>query len=352
MRSKILNLLAGVTLAIGTISGYAQSATVATVPVGMITYNLTQGSTNYVSLPLTNTAIYTGSVSAVSANTISVGDSPAPFTTSLAVAGSPYFVKFLSGSEMGRVILVKANTTTTLTLDTTDNSIQTVSLTTSGFSVAIGDSFEIFPAETLASMFGTNTAQNPLLLNGSNSAGSADVISVFSSSLARFQTYYFNTAVGHWEQAQSTANADNTIIYPYGALTITRRASAPNTSFVLAGRVAEVPILTKATGNGAEVYSSTCYPVDLTLSQLQFGSNWVTSTKVNTANTVGLWNSTLNRFVTYYQRPDSTWRSSRDTTDNMSDMVVATGTSMAVVQRASVSGASSFLSTPMPYSLN
>jgi uncharacterized protein (TIGR02597 family) len=305
-----------------------------------------------VSLPLTNTATYTGSVSAVTSNTISVGDSPAPFTTSLATAGSPYFVKFLSGSEMGRVMLIKANTASTLTLDTTDDTIQTVSLTTSGFSVADGDSFEVFPAETLASMFGTNTAQNPLVLNGATSLNSADTISVYNSTLLRFQSFYFNTAAGYWEQGLSTANANNTVLYPYGALTIKRRATNSDTSFVLAGRVTEVPILTKTTGNGSVVFCSTGYATDMTLSQLQYGANWVTGADMTTANTISLWNPTLSRFDTYYQRPDSTWRKELDPVTDVSNTVVAAGSSMAVLERAGVSGASSFLQTPMPYSLN
>jgi hypothetical protein len=122
MRNTLTHLLAGIALAAGMLSASAQSASVATVPQGMITYTVQPGATNYLSLPLTNTETYTSQVSAVTANTISVADAPAPFTSSLAVSGSPYFVKFLSGNESGRVVLITANTTNALTLDTTDHS--------------------------------------------------------------------------------------------------------------------------------------------------------------------------------------------------------------------------------------
>jgi uncharacterized protein (TIGR02597 family) len=352
MRKKIFYFLTGIALAMGTITGYAQTATVATVPEGLITYSLAQGSTNYVSLPLTDNVTYTSAVTAMTANTITVGDSPAPFTTSLATAGSPYFVKFLSGREMGRVMLITANTTSSLTLDTTDNSIQTVNLTTSGFSVAVGDTFEIFPGNTLASMFGNNTTENPLLLNGSTGVSKADTIGIYNPALVRFQTYYFNTKAGYWEQSQSTANANNTVLYPYGSLTITRRASQASTSFALAGRVSEVPILVKTTGSSSEVYGSTGYATNMTLSQLQLGSNWVTGTSPTTADTIGVWDQTLNRFDTYYQTPNLTWRQSHDTTTDMSSTVLAAGGSITLLQRASVSGASSFFQSAMPYSLN
>lgn len=352
MRKKIFNFLTGVALATGMISGNAQDATVATIPVGMITYSLPHGTTNYVSLPLTGNVTYTSSVTAVTTNTISVGDSPAPFTTNLATTGMPYFVKFLSGTEMGRVMLITANTTTTLTLDTTDNSSQTVNLTTSGFSVATGDTFEIFPGDTMASIFGDNSSQNPLLLMGATNLFTADSISIYYPSLKRFKSYYFNTTAGYWEASGSTANANDTILYPYGSITVTRRANATDVSLILVGRVAEVPVLTKTTGSSSLIYGSTGYATDMTLSQVQFGSNWTTGSSAITADTISVWNPTSNRFNTYFQTSDSIWHSSLNPAINENNMTLAAGGSICLLQRSAVSGSSSFLQTPMPYSLN
>jgi uncharacterized protein (TIGR02597 family) len=353
MRKKtFFYFLTGIALAIGAISVEAQSASVATIPEGMITFTLTHGVTNYLSLPLTNNLTYTSSVTAVTANTISVGDTPAPFTTSLATAGSPYFVKFLSGSEMGRVLLITANTTNSLTLNTTDNSSQTVTLTTSGFSAAVGDTFEIFPGDTLASVFGNNTAQNPLLLNGSTNVFMADSVSIYNPALVRWQSYYFNTANGYWELNGFASNANNTVLYPYGALTVTRRANEADTTLVLTGRVAEVPILTKTTGSNAIVYGSTGYATDMTLSQFQLGSSWITGASVLSADTISIWDSTLNHFDTYYQKSDLTWRKSTDATTDQSNLVVSAGNAIAILQRVTVSGASSFFNSSLPYSLN
>ncbi|HEV3272921.1 MAG TPA: TIGR02597 family protein [Candidatus Methylacidiphilales bacterium] len=353
MHKKIIYLLTGMALALGALSARAQTATVATIPEGMMLFTLTGGTTNYLSLPLTNNVTYTSSVSAVTGNTISVADTPAPFTTSLTAPGSPYFVKFLSGSETGRVMLITANTDDSLTLDTTDNSNQTVSLTTSGFSVAVGDTFEIFPGDTLASMFGTNTTQNPLLLHGSTSTLTADTVSIYVPALFHWQSYYFNTTSGCWEMGHSSANANNTILYPYGTLAVNRRLNETTaTTLVLTGRVAEVPILTKTTGSNSVVYGSTGYPADTTLSQFQLGPSWVTGTSVLTADTVSIWDSALDRFNTYYQEPDSTWRSSTDATTDQSNLVISGGNSVAFMQRAAVSGAPSFLTSSLPYSLN
>jgi uncharacterized protein (TIGR02597 family) len=352
MRKKIFYFLTGIALATSAISANAESATVATVPEGMITFSLASGSTTYLSLPLTNNVTYSGSVTAVTTNTISVGDTPAPFTTSLATAGAPYFVKFLSGNEIGRVVLITANTTSSLTLDMTDHSAQTVSLTTSGFNVQVGDTFEIFPGDTLASVFGNNSTQNPLLLNGSTSVFTADSVSIYNSASLRWQTYYFNTTNGCWELNGSTVNANNTILYPYQGFSILRRTNETTVSLVLSGRVAEVPVLTKTTGSNAGLYTSTGYTTDMTLSQLQFGPNWVQGTSAFTADTVSVWNASQNRFNTYYQMPDSTWRQSNNATTDQSSLVVSAGSCIGILQRGTVSGTTSYLSSTLPYSLN
>jgi uncharacterized protein (TIGR02597 family) len=352
MRKKIFYCFTGIALAAGMADAEAQGASVATVPTGMITCAIPHGVTSSLSLPLNNAATYTGSVTAVTTTSISVGDSPAPFTTSLATATAPYFVKFLSGSEMGRVLLITANTTSSLTLDVTDNSTQTVNLTTTGFSVAVGDTFEIFPAKTIASEFGDSSAQHPLVLTGAANGFQADTVSIYNLSQSHWNAYYFNTTAGYWEKFGSTANANNTILYPYGAFSITRRGSTTDTSVVMSGHVAEVPCLTKTTGNGAPVFGSTGYAADMTLSQLQFGSTWVTGANALTASTVSVWNAALNHFDTYFQEPDSTWHKSSDPTTDVSNLVVTAGSAISILQRSAVSGASSFLPSAMPYTLN
>jgi hypothetical protein len=392
-----------------------------------------QNSTSYFSLPLTSDPSYTGFVAAVTADNkgsysiISVAvdaNNPAPWTAgSLATAAAPYFVKILSGQEIGRIMKVTANTTSSLTLDVTDNSSQTVGLTTSGFSVTpgavgVGDTFEIFSADTLGSVFGENTTQaatwtgttmtvtlsaaNPaimvgatvtgtgiatgttvtaisgtsltlsaatttsesgvtltfsgLLLNGSSSLFTADTVSIYNPALFRWQTYFFNTAsgVGYWELSGTTTNANNTILYPYGALTITRRPNEAATAIAVTGRVAEVPIITKTTGNNAIVYGSTDYPADLTLSQLQLGANWNKGSSVFTADTISIWDAALLRFDTYYQLSDSTWRKSGNSSTDQSSFVIPTGSAIGLLKRGTVSGAASFLPTvsTLPYSLN
>jgi hypothetical protein len=101
MRKTILYFLTGLTLATCMLSAEAQNS-VATIPEGMITIPLAQGTTSYLSLPLSNNLTYAGVVSAVTSTSISVADSPSPWSVGeLATPSSPYFVKFLTGSEAG-----------------------------------------------------------------------------------------------------------------------------------------------------------------------------------------------------------------------------------------------------------
>jgi uncharacterized protein (TIGR02597 family) len=358
MCKKFFYFLLGISLGASATLAQAQSTSVATIPQGFFSFSLPamgsmQSSISYLSLPLASNPAYSGSVASLTANTITVADSPAPWTASaLVTPATPYFVKFLSGTESGRVIKVTANTTNTLTLDTTDNSSQTVALNASGFSIQAGDTFEVFAGDTLASVFGLNTTASPLVLKGASNAYVADTIAIYNAMLSRWQTYFFNTTAGTWQLYGMTSNANNTVLYPYGAFTIARRPNDPAAALVLTGRVSEVAILTKTTGSDTNIYSSSKYAANITLSQLDFGSNWTESTSAFTADTVAIWDSTLTRFDTYYQLPDSTWRKYGSPTMDASNLVVPAGSVLSILKRTAVSGATSFLQSVLPYSVN
>jgi uncharacterized protein (TIGR02597 family) len=317
----------------------------------MMAFALPHGVTTYLSLPLTQQSVYNGVVSGVTSNTIAVDDTPAPFTTNVSAVTLPYFVKFLSGNEVGRVLLIVANTTSTLTLDTSDHTTgAVVALNTTSFSVEPGDSFEIFPGDTLASVFGSGAAGNPLILTGASSQVASDEVSLYTTVGTAPHTYYYNTIAGFWELAGSVANANNTIIYPYSALTVTRRATHADTTLVLQGRVTPVNASTKTVSHEG-VYGSTHYASDVTLSQLQFGSGWRTGDSMSTADNLSVWNAAEGRFDIYYQRPDSTWRKYGNNVTDQSGVVIPAGTVVTIQRRSTLTGAEAFLVSAMPYSL-
>jgi uncharacterized protein (TIGR02597 family) len=356
MRKNKISFLAAITLAACACSVQATTS-VTTIPQGYFVFNFPAtgavSSISYLSLPLANSPTYSGAVASVTSNSITVDDSPAPWTSgALAAASAPYFVKFLTGAETGRVIKITSNTTTALTLDTTDNTTQTVALNASGFAVSAGDTFEVFSGDTLGSVFGLNTASSPLVLKGGTNAFTADTVGLFNPAMNSWQVYFFNTSTASWVKYGSTANANSTLLFPNGAFTVARRSNESASALVLTGRVAEVAMLTKTTGSSVDIYSSTKYPADIKLSQLHFGSNWTQGTSAFSADTVAVWNSTLTSFDTYYQLPDSTWRKYGIPSVDTSSQVVPAGSVLSILKRSAVSGATSFLQSVLPYSLN
>jgi len=100
------------------------------------------------------------------------------------------------------------------------------------------------------------------------------------------------------------------------------------------------------------VITSTHFATDITLSQLRFTSNWVQGNSVFAADTIGIWNSGLGRFDTFYQTPDSTWRKFPDTATDQSNVIIPAGAFATIAKKAHVAGAATFLESTLPYSLD
>lgn len=325
---------------------------VATTPVGAMTYSFpatTSTTSTYISVPLTNQAVYTGPIVSITSSTITFnnpGFTPAQF----AQAGSPFFARVASGNQAGRMMLVTANTADTITVDTSDNSSQTTPLSATGWSLAAGDRVEIVVGDTLASLFGNNTVDQPLIFTGSTSAFTADTISIYNKALGKFDAYYFSTSSGYWRSSSVNTNANNLTIYPEAAIGITRRSGRSAINFSVVGVVPATSPLTKVTGGTTAVYTSTRFPTPLSLSQLNL-SNWTKSNSAFTADTLQVYNSSTGKFDTYYQRLDNTWRRSDNSAADQSNFSIDPTAAVVLVKRGTVANATSFVVSPIPYSL-
>jgi uncharacterized protein (TIGR02597 family) len=351
MKFPHLTALAATLLAALSTPTFAQS--VATTPVGVMTYTFpatSQITTNYISIPLYNPSIYSGAVSSLNATTINFTGTP--FTAgSLAQVGSPFFAKISSGSQAGRTCLIISNTVNSITLDTTDNSSQTTDLNLSGWSLAINDRIEIVPGDTLGSLFGINTTQDPLLFTAGTSTLNSDLVAFYSKAQSRLISYFFSTAQGYWRTSQSTQNQNNLVIYPENAIVIVRRSGRAQTSLTITGVVPDVAPLTKVTGSVATVYVGSRVPVDTTLAALSL-TNWTKSNSNLTADIVGIYNSASGRFDSYFQRLDNNeWRRTTSGAQNQSNFVIPAGSGILLVKRSSVTNQNSFISSPLPYTL-
>jgi uncharacterized protein (TIGR02597 family) len=329
---------------------FAQS--VSTTPVGAMTYTFpatTQTTTTYISIPLTNPAVYSGQVASLTANTITF--SGTPFVAGeLAQAGSPFFVRIAAGPQAGRTMLVTANTTNTITVDTTDNSSQTTALDTSGWALAAGNKVDVIVGDTLASVFGDNTAGSPLLFVGGSSILSVDTVSVYNKSTATSVVYYFNTTNGYWRTSGDATNRNGVVLYPETAIAVSRKSGRSATSLVLTGEVPTVSPLTKVTGGTTTIYTLSRYPIDRAIGSV-VPSNWVKSNSILSADTIGIYNPSIGKFDIYYQRLDDVWVKSGAGLTDQSSTIIPAGSGFTLTKRGAVSASTSYIVTSLPYSL-
>jgi uncharacterized protein (TIGR02597 family) len=347
-------LLAAVALLGGFFVGgsAALAQSVVTTPVGAMTYTFpatTQVTTTYISIPLTNPSVYSGPVASLTANTITF--SGTPFVLGgLAQAGEPFFARIATGPQAGRTMLVTGNTENSITVDTTDNSSQTTALNLHGWSLAAGNLVEIIVGDTLSSIFGDGSESSPLVFQGGTSGLNADTISFYNKQTSAFDIHFFSTGLGYWRNIRSSASTNNLVIYPEDGMTITRRANRPLRVLPIIGEVKTVTPLLKNTGSVQTIFASTTHPVDLTLAQLNL-QNWTQSNSALSADTITIANPITSAHQIYFRRLDGSWRRVGGGTTDQSNVLIPAGTSFSLTKRAAVSGSSSFISIPLPYSL-
>jgi len=354
---KALFLRHGLFVALGVLPGLnfapkISAQSVATVPVGAMTYTFpatTQLTGTYMAIPLMNPPVFAGPVQSYNSNTIVFSGTPFA-SESLAQAGSPFFARITSGSQAGRMMLITANTANSITLDITDNSSQTTNLDTVGFALAANDRVEVIVGDTLASLFGDNTVNNPLFLVGASAPLSADNISIYNKSTSKYDGYYFNTTLGYWRTFASAVNANNTVIYPQAGLVVSQRAGRSARTMTIVGQVPTAPLKIKVTGSFTGELCSTTFPVTMTLGQLNI-ANWTKANSALSADTVGIYNPLTSKMDTYFQRLDNTWRKAGDSVTDQSGFLIDPTMSFTVFKRAAVSAAGSYLSFQLPYSL-
>jgi len=331
------------------LSAFAQSST---SPVGFISYSFAAsatGTTYYISAPLLTAVTFSGTPTAIGTNTITV--STAGWTDSQFVtgpAGQPYYALPKSGNEAGRALRITANTTTQLTVDVTDDSTQTTDLTTSGFALGTTNGFEISAGYTLKSLFGDSPSAFP---GSGTSLSLAGGIGLWNSKTLNFEYYYWDTYEEQWVKigSDSSKDAGDTIIPPGATIAIQIPAGYAGGKFISTGRVPTIAPLIKNPGNNVIRYYGMRIPVDMTFSQLNLGSNWTKSDSILTADTLSIHNSALAKWESYYQLTNSEWRKAGDSSTNQNSTTIPAGSAVAFLKRDAVSGASSFLTVPLPY---
>ena len=252
---KNLSVILASTLAFASAS-FAQttSGTATTDPVGYVTYNCLGNSDTYVTVPFTRAPEYVGVVSAISegagAAVITLSGTPGfttnqfvfvPRTTQTVPSTQPktYYVLVggTSGGRAGMFYTITANTTNSLTIDLTGDTLAS-SITTGSTSI------KVIPYATLDSIFpggqGINgspshsagTRQTEILIPDQATAG---------TDLAASRSYYYysgtNSPGTGWRQAGITSQIKNDDVLPPDSYFIVRQDVATTTTLTLLGNV-------------------------------------------------------------------------------------------------------------------
>jgi len=340
--------------------------TVSTLPVGFNTATIaaaasaTSPTGNVVSAPFYQIATFQGAVTSIdSSNQLSFSGANLPNLTA-----TPFLAHVKTGNSTGRFWVITANTTTQITLDISDVDstpdvkgypIVTGAPTVSQTQMAVGDSVEIVPANTLASLFGVTGNGN---FQTGASAAVADNILLYNQKSKAWDTYYNNGT--HWRLGSSlNPNLDNTVVLPDRGMFILRRNTSA-TSVTFLGTVPSTDEKTDIPGPGS-AFISNRYPVDMTLgtgdttnkTQLNFNvkvANWKTGSSASQADNVLLWNTASKTWDTYYHN-GTHWRVSNSLNPNLDAQIVPLGAAMFIVRQNSSSGISPTFAQSLPYTL-
>ncbi len=318
-----------------------------TPPVGVIVYNLTNGTTTPVGFPVFGEAVFSGKVSAVTANSLSTTD--AMWTAGqFAQAGAPYFALMLSGGQTGRIFLITANTPSDVTLQVGSTNL-TGDAARPDFSVSIGDRFEIFPGDTLSTLFGDGTVNNPVQLQKGTSAFSADTVQIFNG--VKWVSYFFHSINNYWVSSSAPGTSQNNLVlYPDAGLMIARRG--PTTTIAIPGRAPTTSLVTRLAG-GTTSSVAVRFPTDTTLGELNFSGpgSWVASDVALSADRVNLFNGV--KWVAYYKTlTGAIWKEVGGDGSDQSGKVIPAGSSVLIQKQGGASDSASFFSQPLPYSSN
>jgi uncharacterized protein (TIGR02597 family) len=304
------------------------AAEVVSAPVGFLRITIPASKTSSLSVPLQKNPIAVGPITARSTSTLT--DSNASWTSGqFSSSANPYFVKLVTGTAAGRYYLITANTANQLTVDTRGGSLSGI--------VAVGSRYQIIAAPTLGSLFGTSTV--PFLMNASKS--SADYLQVWNGSA---WISYWHTGT-NWRMAGTTANQNNTILYPDEAILVTRRATTPLT-IALKGEASMIAEQTEMVGPG-NTFAANRYPVDVKLKDLGLLAlpNWIKDSSSSIADRVqiregGAW-------VTYWHT-GTQWRKS-GTTASQDNAPVVGGAGYLILRKSSSVSVSAFATQTPPY---
>ena len=350
MKSPLFNSVCS--LAILATSGVSFAQSAATVPVGAINITIAAGSASApkastVSIPLRESVPAnfvgqaSGRVTGVTATSISNANA-AWAAGALSQAATPHFLRITSGSATGRTLQIATGSSNANTASTLSVLNQGTDLTTAGIATGTnGDTYEIFPGDTLGNFFGNTTL-------GGASAAVSDVVRIHDGS--RWNEFYYNTTAGQWRIGSVPVSQNNVVLRPDGGITFYRRGTTP-LEYTLLGVVPSTPIRV-VVKNAGSTYLGNVFPVNQTLGASGFNSlpGWVNNTgDVKAADKAVVFNgSTLSYY--HYNQAASQWRIGSVPVP-LSNVVIPAGVP-AIIERPSAAPGVTTLVRNLSYNLD
>lgn len=328
----------------------AEPPTTPTVPVGYVTLKAAAGTgtakkSTLLSLPLYGTmegdGAMKGLLTHISANALTNAD--ADWTPGqLSQAAAPSLIKITSGAATGRTFLISTatpNTANTVVIDAKD--VAQGSLDTLG--IAVGDSYELLPCDTLSSLFGTPETSD--IIGGAN-ANVADSIAITTN--GQTEIFFYSTTLNRWTKSYpGNPTATNQPLRPDAGLTYARIGSN-DLRLLLTGRVTDTNRLVTVK-NGGVTQLAQNWPVDITLLDTRIHEipSWKVSSSVATADRAQLY---IGGALHTYWFDGSNWREDTVGTPIADNQIIPAGSSITLTKQGTEAGYTP-VSQTLPYNL-
>lgn len=277
-----------------------------------------------------------GTLTAVTATTFA--DSTAGWgATALSQAATPYFVRIRSGAAAGTWWQVSTTSNTATVVTVLNRGINPL---TAG--VAVGDSYEIVPGDTLQTLF----ADVALSIGGS-SAATADLVRLHDG--VSWKEYYYNTTANQWREGTSTFNRNNVVVRPDTGVVFVRRG-AGNLSLVMLGAVSDAQEKITVASTGVSSIGSV-FPTSRTLGSLNIQASL--GFVANTGNLAAADKVTVFDGVSWktfaYNQSAGQWREGTSSF-NRNNFALPFGAPV-IIERGTGSSGSFFVTLTPPYTL-
>ncbi len=300
----------------------ADGVTHATTPFGRMTYVFPKNQETALSLPLNEvlgavSGQAAGFISGLGARTLE-NSSASWMPGQLSQATTPYLLRITRGNAAGRTFLVSTalgaqNTATQLSLVAEGVDLNAIGV------VPGADTYELLPADTLASLFPAGTLQ-------SGTEATADRLRMWNGSA--WETYFHN---GSFWQNQGGANADATAVLPHQGWMLFRRGAT--TSLVMLGQVSATPANVRVARGGSSFVS--LLPVAETFTSFPLQAllpGWTSNLGNPTAGDhVRLWSGAA--WLNYYH-DGATWKRQGAPADAGSTVLLKPGRPILIVRPA------------------